>query len=78
MISDGQTENLHFKFYVTKEPNEIIYTSLVEVVNEVVNDASLTLKAFKIGKSLIVLGKCHMKGGGRLDRMNLRENAICH
>ena len=31
-------------------------------VEEVVNDAFLTLKAFKIGMSLIVLGKCHMKG----------------
>ena len=36
------------------------YASHYEV--EVVNYAFLTLKAFRIGMSLIVLGKCHMKG----------------
>ena len=34
----------------------------LEVEVEVVNDAFLTLKAFRIGMSLFVLGKCHMKG----------------
>ena len=45
------------KLVVIHDSLELI---LLEV--EVVNDAFLTRKAFRIGMSLVVLGKCHMKG----------------
>ena len=45
-----------------RQPRHPCYNHLALVEVDVVNDAFLTLKAFRLGMSLIVLRKCHMKG----------------